>query len=152
MSWLPGRVEEMDGLVDRDTLASRGVTYRYYTLTELCEAKEQKHFLGLYARRRGQKAYEVIDRGAGGRAHRPEPDGARDARMGARQAAPGNGGDPVSNRSRKRPASRAKPAGAGVKTASVPTAYPGGERSRSRSPLGGANGNQYYLWWGIAGG
>ena len=28
VSWLPGRVEEMDGLVDRDTLASRGVTYR----------------------------------------------------------------------------------------------------------------------------
>ena len=62
VSWLPGRVEEMDGLVDRDTLASRGVTYRYYTLTELCEAKERKHFLGLYARGRRQKAYEVIDR------------------------------------------------------------------------------------------
>ena len=27
----------------------------------------------------------------------------------------------------------------------------GGESLQRRSPLGGANGNQYYLWWGIAG-
>ena len=60
ISWLPGRVEEIDVLVD--SRSGEPPTYRYYTVREVCESKALAHFLGLYARRRRHKTYERIER------------------------------------------------------------------------------------------
>ena len=64
ISWLAGRVEEIDVLVD----SRRGEppTYRYYTVREVCESKGPgalpRAVRRLYARRRRHKTYERIER------------------------------------------------------------------------------------------
>ena len=60
ISWLPGRVEEIDLLVD--SRIGEPPTYRYYTVREVCESKALAHFLGLYARQRRHKMFERIER------------------------------------------------------------------------------------------
>jgi len=60
ISWLPGRLEQIDVLVD--SRSGEPPTYRYYTVREVCASKALAHFLGLYARRRRHKTYERLER------------------------------------------------------------------------------------------